>query len=70
MAERHVVGVEHVFDLKLPVALVDIAVHAGVERELSIRCPVDQIVDVAFDRSDMVLEARSAGGKARETNPR
>jgi hypothetical protein len=57
MAERHVIGVEHVLDLELPVAVVGVAVHAGVERERAVGRAVDEIVDIALHRSDMVLEA-------------
>ena len=66
MAERHVVGVEHVLDLELPVAVEDVAVHAEIEGECAFRRPIDEIVDVRLDRPDMVLEARTVGGKARE----
>src|SRR5262249_28177979 len=32
VAERDVVGVQHVFDLELPVAVIDVAMHADVKR--------------------------------------
>ena len=40
--------------------------HAGVERELAVRRAIDEIVDVALHRPDMVLEARSMRGQAGE----
>ena len=66
MAERHVIAVEHVLDLELPVAVVDVAVLAHVERELAAGCAVDHVVDVALDRADVVLEARALLGEACE----
>ena len=57
VAEGHVIGVEHVLDLELPVAVVGVAVHAGIERERAVGRAVDEIVDIALHRSDMVLEA-------------
>ena len=41
MAERHVVRVEHVLDLELPVTAEDVAVHAGIERELAVGRAID-----------------------------
>ena len=70
MAERHVIGVEHVLDLELPVAVVDVAVHADVERERPVRRAVDEVVDVALHRADMVLEARPAGRRGSRTRSR
>ena len=66
VAERHVIGVEHVLDLELPVAVVGVAVHAGVEGKRAVRRAVDEVVDVAFHRADVVLEARSGRREARE----
>ena len=40
--------------------------HAGVERERAVGRAIDQIVDVALHRADMVLEARALVGKARK----
>ncbi len=40
--------------------------HAGVERQRAVGRTIDQIVDVALHRTDMVLEARPALGEARE----
>ena len=39
--------------------------HAGVERELAGGCAVDEVVDIALHRPDMLVEARSAS-EARE----
>jgi hypothetical protein len=66
VAERPVVGVEHVLDLELPVAVVDVAMHAGVERELAVGGAVDEVVDTALHRADMVLEARALRREACE----
>src|SRR5205807_8830318 len=66
MAERHVVGIEHVLDLELPVAGIGVAMHAGIERELAGRRAVDEVVDIALHRADVILEARTLGGEARE----
>src|SRR5262249_33301468 len=57
VAEGHVIGVEHVLDLELPVPVVGVAVHAGVERERAVGGAIDEIVDIALHRSNMVLEA-------------
>src|SRR5208337_5267072 len=43
MAERHVIGIEHVLDLQLPVSVVRITMHAGVEGERPVRRAVDQV---------------------------
>ena len=66
MAERHMVGVEHVLDLELPIAVVDVAVHAGIERQRTVGRAIDQIVDIALHRADMVLEARTFRRQARK----
>src|SRR5262249_50199558 len=65
-AERHVIGIEHVFDLELPVARIGVTVHAGVEREFARGGTVDEIVDVALYRADVVFEARTLRHQARE----
>ena len=70
MAERHVIAVEHVLELELPVAVVDVAVHADVERELAVGRAVDEIVDVALHRADMVLEARAVRARGSRTQSR
>src|SRR5262249_31252336 len=66
VAERHVVGVEHVLDRELPVAVVGVAVHAGVERERAVGRAVDEIVDIALHRSDVVLGAGTFPRQTRE----
>src|ERR1700722_2168077 len=66
MTEWHVIGVEHILDLQLPVTVEGVPVHAGIERQLTVRCAIDQVVDIVLHRADMVFEARPLGGEARE----
>src|SRR5579863_1864759 len=66
VAERHVIAVEHVLDLEFPVAVIRIAMGAHVEGEFPIRSAIDQIVDTALHRADLVLEAYAARGHAGE----
>ena len=70
VAERHVIGVEHVLDLELPVAVVDVAVHAGVERERPVGCAVDEVVDIALHRADVVFEVGPPAARVANTKPR
>ena len=62
----HVIGVEHVLDLELPIAAIGVPVHAGIERERAVGGAVDEIVDIALHRPDMVLEARTFRRQTRE----
>src|SRR5262249_23696530 len=66
MAERHMVAVEHVLDLELPVAVEAVAMLPEVEGELAVRRAVDEVVDVALHRADLVLEARAMWREARK----
>src|SRR5579872_862406 len=65
-SEGHVIGIEDVLDLQLPIAGIDVAMHAGVEGELAVRRAVAQIVDAALHRPDMLLEGHAAGSEAGE----
>jgi len=66
VTEGHVIGIEHVLDLQLPVPGIYVPMHPGIERELAIRRAVDEVVDIALHGADVILEARAFGGEAGE----
>src|SRR5258708_10292098 len=57
MTEWHMIGIKHVFNLQLPVAAINVAVHACVKRNFARGGAVDEIVDIGADRRDMLVEA-------------
>src|SRR5690348_5816336 len=69
VAERHVIGIQHIFDLQLPVTVENIAVPPGIQREFAIGRAIDQIVDTGFHRANMVFESDAGPGEAGKDEP-
>src|SRR5262249_28446768 len=66
MTEWHMVAVEHVLDLKLPVAVVGVTVHAEVARKGAVGSAINKVVDIVLDRTDLVFETQSRRRQARK----